>query len=150
MGWALAENGQVGFILREKFAWSAHIESFMTITGPIGVAIGSQIGGKFANRLGIRRVMIWSNIVAIVSGTLKIQTIQISLFVGRILYGICCGIQTLCLSQALNDNVPAEVIQYYGVLVNAGICMGIFASNFLAIIVPLEEVSNPESLEIMR
>ena len=77
------------------------------------------------------------------SCVMKIQTVEISLFIGRFLFGVCCGIQTLCFSKALNDSVPAEVIQYYGVLVNAGICVGIFVSNFLAIIVPLEEANNP-------
>ena len=72
MGWALAENGQVGFVLREKFGWSPNLESIMTITAPIGVSIGSQIGGKIANRFGIRRVMIWSNILGAFSCILKI------------------------------------------------------------------------------
>lgn len=46
-GYAEGENGQVGFILREKFGWERKSKSFIdlttlsTVMGPIGLAVGS-------------------------------------------------------------------------------------------------------------
>jgi len=43
------------------------------------------------------------------------------------------------MNKALSDTVPNQFAQAYGILVNAGITGGIFASNFLGVLIPLEE-----------
>mmetsp|Transcript_11875 Transcript_11875/g.20088 ORF Transcript_11875/g.20088 Transcript_11875/m.20088 type:complete len:189 (+) Transcript_11875:191-757(+) len=150
-GWAVAENGQVGFILAEKFGWEkegllSNI-TIVTILGPMGLATGSFLGGKVIARAGgIRRLIILTNLLAIITSLLKITLDPVSIMLGRYLYGTCCGIMNFCLSKALNDTVPFKVSQYYSVLINSGICFGIFFSNFLGLLVPIEDQDDPNSL----
>ena len=40
---------------------------------------------------------------------------------------------------ALNESVPGEFMQYYGMFIGGGYCTGIFLSNFVGIAVPLDE-----------
>ena len=45
-----------------------------------------------------------------------------------------------CYGKALNETVPLEYSSDYGMLVNAGICCGIFLSGAMGLIIPLESV----------
>lgn len=40
--------------------------------------------------------------------------------------------------------------QKYGIVINAGICLGVFFSNFLALLVPLEVKNDPTSYEALK
>lgn len=58
---------------------------------------------------------------------------------GKFLHGVFCGISIICVGQALNETIPSDFLQAYGILTNGGITGGIFMSNFLGALLPLEE-----------
>ena len=86
-----------------------------------------------------------ANAIAIVANVVKIQENTVCIMAGRFFFGVCGGLMNFCFSKALNETVPQENSQAYGMLVNAGMCFGIFASNLLGMMVPLEE--GPEAME---
>lgn len=49
---------------------------------------------------------------------------------------------------ALNESVPGDFMQYYGMFIEGGFCTGIFLSNFVALAVPLDE-GKPDDLQKM-
>ena len=56
----------------------------------------------------------------------------------------------MCFSKALNDYIPASVVQSYSILVNAGICLGFFISNLLGLLVPVEDANDPNTYEKLQ
>ena len=59
---------------------------------------------------------------------------------GRFLAGLFVGIMNFCYGKALNETVPLECSSAYGMLVNSGICCGIFLSGTMGLIIPLESL----------
>lgn len=47
---------------------------------------------------------------------------------------------------ALNESVPGDFMQYYGMFIGGGYCTGIFLSNFVTLTVPLDE-GKPDELQ---
>jgi MFS family permease len=103
-----------------------------------GLAIGSLIGGIITPKLGLKRTIIISNILGLFANFLKQILSTETIISGRLLFGIACGISTFCYVKTLNDTIPSEVMYLYGGLVNGCFTFGIFASNFLGMIIPLD------------
>ena len=149
-GFALAENGQVGFVFQEKMEWETggfiNNLTILTVCGSLGLAIGSIAGGSLASSLGgIRRTLLFSNIVAIVSCGLKCIEWFPALIAGRLLFGICCGAQQFCMSKALNDTVPVKSIQLYSQFINGGLGIGVFVSNLMGFLIPILDEEDPQT-----
>lgn len=58
--------------------------------------------------------------------------------VARFMFGIMSGTASVCLSRAINDTVPAKDASLYGAFVNAGFGIGIFFSNFMGLLIPID------------
>jgi len=50
---------------------------------------------------------------------------------------------------ALNESVPGEFMQYYGMFIGGGYCTGIFLSNFVGLAVPLDEGKPDDLIKIL-
>jgi len=107
--------------------------------GTFGLGIGSAIGPKLVPKYGVREVLLVSNVFAICGCGLKLILSTGTIYAGKFLHGVFAGIQIICMNKALGDTVPNHYAQAYGILVNAGITGGIFFSNFLGVLIPLEE-----------
>ena len=116
-GWGDSDNGQVGFVVREKFGWPRDLEdggivdrvTMLTLINHVGGAIGSQIAGSYASKFGLRKVLIGCNLLGVFSTFFKILEQPWSLFLGRFLYGISGGASTFCMIKAFNDSLPPRV-----------------------------------------
>lgn len=107
----MSETGQIAFVLAEKLLWNLNKTkvrnlTILTVLGPLGLSIGSTIGGKIGPRLGIKRTLILANILAFGATCLKLILNTGTIFAGRFLYGLFCGVQLFCQSKQLNDTVP--------------------------------------------
>lgn len=154
-GWALAECGQVGFVLDKKLKWGVFsinkdgkVEqdvlnnvTLITVLGHLGISLGCYIGGVFLPRFGSRKVIIGCNIISIIFNLIKLIENTAALMIGRIMFGTAMGVALVSLSKAINDTVPAQSQQIYGTFVNAGFGIGIFISNLLGLLVPID-ISN--------
>ena len=51
--------------------------------------------------------------------------------IGGLIHGYCIGVMNICFQKIMNDTIPNEVSQQYGVFANMGINIGIFIINLL-------------------
>ena len=103
--------------------------TILNVIGFVGAGIGTFSGGYLAPKIGgIRRTLTLFNFLGLLSCLLKFIENFPAILLGRILFSICAGLQTFCMSKALNDTIPAEYMSTYGSFVNSGICMGYFLS----------------------
>ena len=71
-GIALSENGQIGYILAEKLGWEKTDITKCTLLGPVGIALGSVMGGVIGPKVGIFRLLIAANGIAVFSNLIKV------------------------------------------------------------------------------
>ena len=136
-----------------KLGWKAtestaliNYNTLTTMLGLVGLSIGSLLGGKIVPKLGIWRSLLIANFFNIVSNGIKLILSTPTIFIGRLLFGVFSGMQSIAFTLALNETVPGEFMQYYGMFIGCGYCVGIFFSNFVALAVPLDE-GNPDDLK---
>ena len=116
-GWVLAENSQVGFILDKKLGWKAaeskdlvNYNTLTTMLGLVGLSIGSLLGGNAVPRLGVWRTLLVCNFLNMGANGIKLILSTPAIFIGRILFGIFVGMQTMAFTIALNESVPGEFL----------------------------------------
>lgn len=154
-GWILVEFGQVGLVLDQKLGWNAFSDdapffNFLTITSVLpflGMSLGCYCGGALLPKYGSRRIIIASNIISLIFNILKMMDNTITLIFARFITGITQGITCVSLSRAINDTVPALNAPQYGAFVNAGFGIGIFFSNLMGLIIP---INNGEEGDIQK
>lgn len=90
--------------------------------------------------MSLHQGMILFNVLGIGANLLKqIESFE-SILIGRLIFGIICGIQTQYLVKTVNETIPFEHMQKYGIAMNAGINIGIVLINTLqAGIIPLKD-----------
>ena len=75
--------------------------------------------------------------MSIIFNVVKIQENTISILVGRFGFGICSGIQSLYLNQAISETIPVNEQQRYMVWINVSIGLGMLAAQLANMILPL-------------
>jgi len=154
VGYILSCNGQVGFVLAQKLGWEQ--SSFFNnvvlsaTLSPMGIAIGSLIGGIVADKISLRNLILVANAFGILFNFVNIQETTPTILLGRFFAGVAGGLMNFSFGKALNETVPQEHSSAYGMLVNAGICAGIFFAGVMGLIIPLEDINDPTSYEKMK
>ena len=100
VGSMLAENGQTGFVFAEKLGWNKagtglYMNTLVTVAGQLGVAIGSVLGSRFILMNGsnnLSRLFYLFNIISLCFNLLKLILNTYTILIGRLGYGICCGV----------------------------------------------------------
>lgn len=154
-GWVLSECGQVGLVLDQKLGWNATAEdagffNYLTIATVLpspAVGIGGYFGGTLLPKYGSRKLIIATNIIALIFNLLKLIEATATIMVARFVVGLVMGIAVVCLSKAINDTVPAEHASLYGAFVNAGFGIGLFFSNLMGLLIPID---NGEEGDVQR
>lgn len=121
-------------MLAAKLGWleDETYEDKSTILGNIGlagIAIGSMLGSKVVvwnGKKNITRVLFMYISFAMVTNVLKIIENYNVILVGKFLFGLCQGGVNIVLAKIMEDSVPNEVAQTYGMATNFGFCLGIF------------------------
>ena len=111
----------------------------MTVLSSLGIGIGAYFGGVLLPRFGSRKLIIATNMIGLIFNVLKLIENTIFLMVARLGLGICMGVALICLSRVINDTVPAKSAPQYGAFINAGFAIGIFTSNFMGLILPMDD-----------
>lgn len=144
-GWAVSEFSQVGLVLDQKLGWNAFSDdapffNYFTIISVLpflGMSFGCYFGGALLPKFGSRKIIIVANIFKLIFNILKMVQNTTSLIIARFMIGVFLGITNVTLSRAINDTVPAQNAPQYGAFVNAGFGIGIFFSNLMGLIIPL-------------
>lgn len=156
-----AENGQVGYVLDQKLDWKAasgeqsrilNNMTLVTIITMAGVGLGSVVGGSIGPYFGVRNAILLSNLIGVAATGVKLVLTLPTILVGRFVSGFVYGIAVFCAGKSLNDTIPPEHMNLYGSFVNASFCAGIFLSNLLGMVVPLDDgrVSSEEAVKLMK
>lgn len=103
------------------------------------MSIGCYIGGALLPKYGSRRLIIISNFIGLIFTILKLIENSGAILIGRIVTGVTLGVACVCLSKAINDTVPAKNAPIYGAFVNAGFGIGIFLSNLMGLMIPIND-----------
>lgn len=146
----MAENCQVGYILAEKLGWNNSDITKCTLLGPAGIAVGSMIASKLGPKIGIKKLLLLSNGIALVANLVKVIETSATIFLGRIVFSICAGAANFCIGKAISETVPCQYGQRYGILVNSGIQFGVLASQSFGIFLPNLNRQDPNNLEALR
>jgi len=88
------------------------MNTLVTIAGQLGVAIGSVLGSKFILMNGnnnLSRLFYLFNIISLAFNFLKLILNPWTILIGRLGYGLCCGVLNQCLTKFINDTVPISV-----------------------------------------
>lgn len=149
-GWAMAENGQVGYILAEKLRWQPSDITKCTLLGPAGIAVGSMIASKIGPKFGIKKLLLAANGLAILSNLVKVIETSTTIYMGRIMFSICTGATSFCIGKAISETVPVKFGQRYGILVNSGIQFGVLLNQACGIFLPKLNSQDPDNKEALR
>jgi MFS family permease len=156
-GITLNELGQVNFVFEQKLGWTTQGTLLSTI-GLLGLALGSLLGSKLIilnGKRSVKNVVIGLNLVSFFGNALKLHLSFGTILAGRIIVSICSGSLNICYQKIVQETVPNEVLQFYGLTFNSGICFGIFWMGLIsALIVPhpedgIEELQNNESWRLV-
>lgn len=100
-------------------------------------------------RVGHWNLLVLCNILQLLlSASLKQVPITAVIMAGRFVSGLLVGHQNICFAKALNDTVPAEVLNSYAVLMSSSFNAGLLLSNIVGIVVPLNN-GQPGDVERM-
>ena len=111
----------------------------MTVLASLGIGIGAYFGGSLLPKYGSRKLIIVSNTIGLIFNSLKLVENTAIIMVARFGFGLIMGVALVCLSRVINDTVPAQSAPKYGAFVNAGFAIGIFGSNLMGLIIPLDD-----------
>ena len=71
----------------------------------VGLAAGSMFGGKII-QIGRRRTMLMMNLVGMFGVTMTLFENLYMLLLGRVIYGIAVGVQSVCMPRYLEEYIP--------------------------------------------
>jgi MFS family permease len=121
-GCALTTTGQIIPNLKYALNWEKdevdQQTSYIVSASVIGLAFGSIFGGKVVS-LGLRRVIIIFDLVAIIACFISIVPNMIVLCIGRFIFGIAAGVLVSTGPSIIAETVPSSVYDRgYGVSTN--------------------------------
>ena len=146
----MAENSQVGFVLAEKLGWSKSDITKCTLLGPAGIAVGSMLASKIGTKIGIKKLLMLSNLVALIANLVKVIEHSATIYLGRIIFSICAGAANFCIGKAISETVPSQFGQRYGILVNSGIQLGVLICQSFGVLLPNLNREDPANIEALR
>ena len=132
LGWIISETGQIGFIFDVQLEWGAQAQkgqiinmiTFLVLVGLLGNGIGSYLSGIITPKFGIRKTIIFCNVMSLLFNLLRMILTTPTVFIGRFLFGVSVAFQQFCFAKAINDTIPTQVQQYHASLLNSGIALG--------------------------
>lgn len=124
-GCALTTTGQIVPNLKYALGWDLNEPgnvdtqtSIIVSASVAGLAIGSILGGKFA-QLGLRNCIIIFDIVALIGTGISLVSNMVVLCIGRFVFGIAAGVLVSVGPGIITETCPSHVLDRgYGVSTN--------------------------------
>ena len=96
LGWIISETGQIGFIFDVQLEWGAQAQkgqivnmiTVLVLLGTIGNAIGSYLSGIITPKFGIRKTIIFCNVLSLLFNLMRMILTTPTVMIGRFLFGI--------------------------------------------------------------
>ena len=136
---AIAGNGQTTNVFEAKFDWNKDDTIFyntvISSQGMIGLAVGSFGGGSLI-KIGRRKTAIIAHIIAICASSICMYDSVFMLSLGRFVLGISAGLANMVYGKSITENFPEKLASWLAMLLNAGICCGIFVALLMGGLLP--------------
>ena len=109
------------------------------------------MGGIIGPKVGIFRLLIAANGIAIFSNLIKVIETSTTIFVGRFMFSVCTGLGNFCMSKAISETVPNKFEQRYGIFYNSGLQFGILLTSIFGVFLPrIEDKQALKSDQVWR
>src|SRR6202795_5098698 len=123
--------------VRDSFHLSTVMQEVLVIAVLIGVMIGALVGGTVADRIGIRKTLIWAAVLFIVGSVLAPRSPNVYvLFVARGLLGIAIGFTSVTAPVYVSELAPPRsrglLIGLYQFALTIGIVLADLVGYWLA------------------
>ena len=107
----------------------------------IGLAIGSFGGGSLI-KIGRRKTALIAHLIAICASAICMYDSVFCLSLGRLILGISAGLANMVYGKSITENFSEKLASWLAMLLNAGICIGIFVALLMGGLLP-----DPEDIE---
>lgn len=88
--------------------------------------------------MGLRKTLLSALLIGVIVNGIKIIENTVCIIAGRFLFGLVNGFATFCQSKALNDTIPPQFSKFYATVIGNGLAFGLFTSNLLSLLLPLD------------
>jgi MFS family permease len=78
----------------------------------LGTTLGAISGGQ-AIKIGRRLTFILASLIALVGTMISMFEFLKLILIGRFIYGIGCGLLSICCGRFLEETVPEHLISFY-------------------------------------
>lgn len=82
--------------------------TIITVIAGLGLGVGAYIGGALLPRFGSRKLIIGSNMIALIFNIIKLTENTAAIMIARFVFGTTMGVAAVALSKAINDTVPSQ------------------------------------------
>jgi MFS family permease len=144
MGHVITCTNQVASTFEAKFdSFQRHptfYGSLLGSSGILGTSIGALSGGVVI-KIGRRLTYVLATVIALVGTMISMFEFLEMILIGRFIYGIGCGLLSICCGRFLEETVPAHLLSYYQPIFMTSTAVGAMVSLLLGAGLPLD--SNP-------
>jgi MFS family permease len=111
-----------------------------TLLGIAGIGVGTILGGKLVQKYDLKMLFYVMMTLASVSSSLKLVENGPVILGGRLLSGFASGVTTFITNKVVNDTIPFEFTQVYGIITNTGFCLGLLLVSLISsVLLPFED-----------
>ena len=134
-GYSIAVIAGAVLFIKQEFALSTTLEEVVVSSVLLGAMVGAALGGKMADQIGRRHVVVLAAIISIVGTLTEILAPTVAWLVfGRIIVGVAFGILScvtpLYIAEISSANVRGRLVSVNTVMVMVGILMS-FVVDYL-------------------
>ena len=139
-GAALSASGTCVDAIKYQLNWSKdQWDNYTTILSSMSIAglgCGSVLGPMFIGN-GRKRVVLFANVIGIISCVMSIINNTYVMFAGRFVYGFVAGVMVVASPKILNEIIPSHVMDNgYGISTNLAINLYVLISMVMGVGMP--------------
>ena len=142
VGYSIASANQVATLLNVKYGWTEAQQplnqSLIGSSVIVGLCVGSMFGGKVI-AIGRRNTVLLMNLVGCFGVCLTLIQNFPLLLIGRLIYGMAVGVNSVCLPRYVEEYVPLRRYGLCIVLYSGSINIGSTMAILSAIILPPDD-----------
>lgn len=97
--------------------------------------IGALTSGKLM-QYGRRKLLIIASLISIVGVGITLVTNEIAICVGRLIWGLGCGVYSVVIPRYMDEIIPPYLLSKYGILVNSAGMFGEMLAMLMGAILP--------------
>ena len=90
----------------------------------LGLTIGAPLGGKAIKEYGRRPTYLAASAMSLVGVVITLFLDIYCICVGRLIFGLACGVLSICVPRLIEETVPNHLLSTYGSATNFSATLG--------------------------